>query len=249
MPLIVGLDRSGTPDPREPKTSHQMMTVTAAVDWSGSPDAPEAGGALELYIPCAVRVASVDRVNEQFRAWREAFGFAADYELHGYRLRRRSDILVTVVEYVRDNAQVVAYLFDKREMMRDLGSQVFDKPGLLAPATGLLVCHRMLEKGPLRQIFLDEDIAPRHRPEFNTEIKRKARTLWPEQGIAKSFPKHHPSDKHNVIQLADMIAYLLQREAHGLSETAQLRRSVKALWQKEGNDIRTGGRADLQPYL
>jgi len=225
------------------------MNDTAALDWSGSPDAPEVGGALELYIPCVVRVVSMDIVNEQFREWREEFSLAADYEMHGYRLRRRSDILARVVENVLENAQVVAYLFDKRALIKDLGSQVFDKPILLAPATGLLVCHRMLEKRPLRQILLDEGIAPIHRPKFNTEVKRKARILWPEQGVSKSFPKHHPSDKHNIIQLADMIAYVLQREAPDLSETAQLRRLVKALWNKEGNDIRMGSGADLQPYL
>ena len=46
-----------------------------------------------------------------------------------------------------------------------------------------------------------------------------------------------------------MIAYVLQREARGVSETAQLSRLIQALWRKEGNYIKMGCGDDLQPYL
>jgi hypothetical protein len=225
------------------------MAFYAGVDWSGSPDAPETGGALEFYVPCGVRVASMDAINEQFTVWRDEFGFACNYEFHGYKLRRNPKVLVEATRYVLENAQVVAYLFEKYRLVEDRGPQVFEKPIRLAPATGLLVCHKMLESGPLRQVILDEDIAASHRPGFNTEVKRTARTRWPEQSLSKGFPKHQPSDKYNLIQLPDMIAYVLQREAHGLSETAELGRLVRALWNKKGNFIVMGGGDDLQPYL
>lgn len=225
------------------------ILIHAGIDWSGSPDMPKAGHALEFYLPCAVRVAGLDILNQQFIIWRNEFGFPLDYEFHGYRLRRNPEVLMEMTRYVLEKAQVVAILFEKHRLSENLGAQVFNKPIRLAPATGLLICHKMLESGPLRQVILDVDIAPSNRPEFNTAVKRTARTLWPEQGFSNGFPKHHPSDKHNIIQLADVIAYVLQREAHGLSETAELSRLVKALWRKEGNYIVMGSGDDLQPYL
>lgn len=225
------------------------MYTDTGVDWSGSPDAPEDGGKLEFYVPCAVRVASIDAVNEQFAAWRNEFGFAQSHELHGYKLRRNPEVLMRATQYILENAQVVAYLFDKHSLQGDLGPRVFEKPIRLAPATGLLVCHKMLESGPLRQVMLDEDIAASYRPDFNTEVKRAVRTRWPEQSLGKGFPKHQPSNKQNIIQLADIAAYVLQREAHGLSETSELSRLVKAVWRIEGNHIVIGRGDDLQPYF
>ena len=224
------------------------MYEFGSIDWSGTPDAPLNDGSLQLYLPCGIRFPSLDMVDEQCALWRTEFGLAG-HELHGYKLRRRPEVFVRVIEFVLKYAQVTAFLFDKLELRKELGCQVFDKPGQLVPASGLLVCHRMLESGPLRQLWLDEDIAPSRRPGFNTEIKRNARSLWPDHGIAHNFPKHHPSDKHNIIQLADMIAYVLQREAHGLSETAQLSHLIKALWRMEENYIKMGCGDDLQPYL
>lgn len=225
------------------------MTLYAAIDWSGSPDAPQDGDELEFYVPCAVRVAGIDVINEQFAAWRKEFGFARSYELHGYKLRRSPEVLMRVTRYILENTQVVAYLFDKQILREDLGPQVFNKPIRLAPATGLLVCHKMLESGPLRQVMLDEDIAASYRSEFNTEVKRAARTQWPEQGLSKGFPKHQPSDKQNMVQLADIAAYVLQREAHKLSETTELSRLVRTMWHTGDNYIVMGSGNDLQPYL
>jgi hypothetical protein len=157
--------------------------------------------------------------------------------------------LLRAVDYVLKAGQVTAVVFDKDTLTAEIGAQVFDKPGLLPPATGRVVLDRILEAGPLRRVWCDEGDQrdKKRRQAFNTEVKRKARALWPDE--AGPDVKHYPSNKSNLVQLADMIAYVLQRDARGLLETAELRQRARALWRAEGNLVRWGNGDDLRSYL
>lgn len=223
-----------------------MMPSYAALDWSGSPDAPEPNVALELYLPCLVCVAAKEELDGVFAAWRTKFGFSQTEEFHGHRLRRRPDVLLRVVDYAIENAQVTAVTFDKGRLASSLGNQIFDKPYLLAPATGLLVAEQVLDNGELKMLWYDDgDIVPNRRGAFRTAIQRKARSLWPNSPKVVPLPSH----KSSHVQFSDVIAYVLQREERGLSETAELRRQVRKLCRKSDCSVRRGGGDDLRPYL
>lgn len=222
------------------------MSSYAALDWSGSPDAPEPNVALELYLPCLVCVEANEELDDVFAEWRAEFGGTVKIEFHGYKLRRRPDVLLRVVEYAVENVQVMAMMFDKRRLAMEMGGQIYDKPARLAPATGRLVTDKILGDRGLEMLWYDDgDIVPRQRGAFKTEIQRKARSLWPGSPDVRPLPSH----KSSHVQLADMIAYVLQREEHGLSETADLRRQVRKLCRKSDCSIRQGNGDDLRPYL
>jgi hypothetical protein len=223
-----------------------MMPLYAALDWSGSPDAPEPNVALELYVPCLVCVPVKEELDNVFAAWRKEFGLSLTEELHGHRLRRRPDVLLRVVEYAVMNALVAAVVFDKWLLVRELGAQIFDKAYLLTPATGLLVAEAILQHTPLKMLWYDDgDLVPTRRGAFKTDIQRNARSRWAESPDVRPLPSH----KSSHVQLADVIAYVLQREGRGLTETAELRRQVRRLSRKSDCVIRNGNGDDLRPYL
>jgi len=215
----------------------------AGLDWSGTPHPQEQGVGIDVYIPCIVHVEDIDATDTYMTDWRKQLGRSITYEFHGHQ--SRPEVLEQAIEYVLANGRVVAVLLDKQEITEQMGPQVFDHPATLPPATGRIVLDQILEVGPLRRIWLDEDIASDRRKAFNTEIKRKARAL----GQESPDLKHYPSDKSNMIQLADMIAYVLQRDAKNLLETEELCRLVRQLWRQTGNRIWWGSEDDLRPYL
>jgi hypothetical protein len=215
----------------------------AGLDWSGTPFPKEKGVSQDFYVPCSVWMEDVDAVDAYFAAWRRELGRPVTFEFHAYRCS--SDILLRAVEYVLTNGLVFAMVLDKEVLTADLGAQIFDHPKRLPPATARLVLDRVVEVKQLRRIWCDEDVASDLRAEFNTHLKRKARAHWP----GSPDVKHYPSHKSSMIQLADLIAYVLQRDARGLSETVELRQKTHQLWQKPGNRIERGRGDDLRPYL
>ena len=222
------------------------MSLYAALDWSGSPDAPEPNLPVELYMPCLCCVAVKEELDDVFAEWRLEFGFSQREEFHGHRLRRRPDVLLRVVDYARANAQVIAVIFEKGMLAQQLGNQVFDKPYLLAPATGLLVAEQVLDDRELNKLWYDAgDIAPSRRAAFRTAIQRKARSV----GANSPDVVPRPSHKSSHVQFADIIAYVLQREKRGLSETAELGRQLRKLCRKSDCSVRRGSGDDLRPYL
>jgi hypothetical protein len=219
------------------------MPLCAGLDWSGTPHPKEKTVEIDLYIPCAVSVPDIEATDGWFRDWRKELGRSIEFEFHGYRCS--SKMLLKAIAHVLENGSVFAVLFDKNEMLKNIGPWIFDHPALLPPATGRMVLDRMLETDPLHDIWCDEDIGSNRRAEFNTAIKRKARSLWP------TTPKirHYPSHKSNMIQLADMMAYILQRDARGSLETEELRQRVKQLRNNNRNNIEWNNGDDLRSYL
>ena len=225
------------------------MVGYIGLDWSGTPDAPESVGedeSPEIYIPCAVGVADAETLNQDFAEWRKRLGVARDFEFHGSRAA--ADVIQEAVEYALGTAVVSAIVWDKQTLLAELGAAVFEKPALLAPATGLLALQPFLEAYSVRCIWCDEDIQSKERQRaFTTAVKQKARASM----VADRSPdvKHYPSNKSNLIQLADMVAYALQRDFRGFSETPERRAILRRLKNKAENRVRMGGGDDLRPYL
>lgn len=219
--------------------------TTTGLDWSGTPDAPETEEPKqELYVACAVRFDEMIQPEEMLREWRYEMGLAASVEFHGYE--SRPETLLRFADFALANLRVCAVVWDKCALVNAQPS-VFDKPALLVPATGEIVLQEILRSGPVRTVYCDEDIKNKERRKaFKTSLARYARELGHERG---PDVKHYPSDKSAHIQFADMIAYVLQRHARGLSKTPKLRERAQRLWRKEGNVIRWGGWDDLRPYL
>jgi hypothetical protein len=216
------------------------------MDWSGSPDAPQGGIPPELYVPCLVCVRSKDELEEFFATLRQEIGLARWEEFRGHRLRLRPGVLQRMVGYALENAHLIAFSFDKKALAAELGEQVFGNAALIAPATGLLAAHHCFEARPLKTLAYDAgDIGGERRKGFRTAVQREARGRWADGPDVRPLP----SDKSSLVQFADVLAYAVQREEHGLSETAELGRQVRRLRRKSECLIRRGNGSDLQPYL
>jgi hypothetical protein len=220
------------------------MARYAGLDWSGTPYWRHMGDGPNHYLPCAVRVENVDDLESAFASMRSGLGLPMDFEFRGYKSSPRQ--IIRVLEYVLEHATIVSLVFDKQTLAQDLGAQIFDKPAMLPIITGQIVINQMLQTGPLGKLWCDKgDIATNRQGLFNTAIMRVARSLWPE-GVRIA---HVPSGKSQMIQCADIVAYVLHREVQGLSETKEISRQAQKLWRKDGNIIRWGNGDDLRPYL
>ncbi len=220
------------------------MAFHAGLDWSGAPDAPTDETIAELYIPCLAVTDDVT-LNAFLSTVRVELGFSDEF--HGYRLRKRSDILLRIVQFAIDHANVSAIVFEKGSLMTGYGAGVFDKPELLAPATGLLVAHHGFQFGEMSAITYDKpDIAgDQRRKAFRTAVQRKAKIL----GLVSPLVRPADSKLSQQVQFADVIAYLLRREESNLSETIELGKKVRKLMRWSENYISTGEANDLRPYL
>lgn len=216
----------------------------ASIDWSGTALPQEKRLTLDLYVPGGVVVAEVEAVDTFFAEWRQRVNRSAHVEFHGHECTENE--LLYAMEYVLSSVQVVAMLLNKREIAAEMGPEVFSRPGVLPSVAARPVVSRMLQRHALSVLWLDEDIPKGRRKAFDTEVKREARTIHPNLRLET---KHRPSDKSNLIQLADMTVYVLQRQERGSFQTKRLREVAANLWRKEGNEIWWGKGNDLRPYF
>ena len=220
----------------------------SGLDRSGTPNAPDENSLKEnvpeIYLACAVCVPDSEAVDRYFADWRQRCGFPKTYEFHS---RYGSTALILEgVQFALANAQISAVFFDKERLQSELGGSVYERPNLLTAAIGLIAIEDVLQQSQLKKIWCDEDIQGKEdQKEFDTAVKRFARSYWPKIPTMR----HLPSGKSNMVQLADMVAYGLQRDIRGLPETAGMRKTVRELARKEGNRIWEIGGDDLRPYL
>jgi hypothetical protein len=99
----------------------------------------------------------------------------------------------------------------------------------------LALAEPFISRYLIAELLCDEDIRGKERQQgFITGIKRLQRSVWPEARIRVQF---RPSNKSDLIQLADMVAYALGIQARGTLRSNGLRRLVDAIRTSETNLI------------
>lgn len=217
-----------------------------AIDWSGTPDAPDQNpsAAPEVFLACAIVCSDWESVEQTLSEWRREDGRPKAYEFRGYHA---SDaVRERTARFLLEHVRIHAVGFDKSVLEAESSGEAFLRPALLAPATAGLILDRLLQEVPLHTIWHDEDIQKRERRlAYNKSIRSMARRYGRDSPILK----HYPSSKSDMVQLADLACYILQRDLRGLPETEDLRRLARRLQQKEGNVMRWGCWDDLRAYL
>jgi hypothetical protein len=68
-------------------------------------------------------------------------------------------------------------------------------------------------------------------------------------GWLRSHPKHNPSNKEPGIQFADIMGHTVRRDTMGLVESEDIKRILRAIANKDGNQVVAAREDDLHPYL
>ena len=214
----------------------------AGVDWSGTPDRKENFVGPDLYVACCVVVPSNDEANQFLDNLRKKRHKPFRYEFKGYHSEENE--LAELAEYVLDIGSAHALIVDKSEIESRSGREIFHRPDDLTIATGRFVLGKALEKSQVRTAWCDEELSSEKQKRFNTTIQRDAKSL------GKRSPKirHEASHKSNMIQLADIVAYALQRDALGRVRLDRLKRAVRELRDSE-TVVWWNSQDDLRPYL
>ena len=221
-----------------------MPLSVAGLDWSGTSLPKQRLLELDLYVPCGIMAPNVQEPEQWLLDFRSRWNRSARFEFHGHAMTEAE--LLQVMEYIWDKIVIAAMFLDKGRLALETDTGLFSRPDLLPAATARPIVRRLLQREPIRRMWCDDDIPKPQQRAFNTAVEREARITQPNAGIEI---KHWPSEKHCLIQIADMVAYVLQRETRGSFKTPQLRAIAKRMLRKEGNIIWWGSESDLRPYL
>ena len=197
-----------------------------------------------MYGACGIIAESIEVADAQVIALRRRFNRPTDFEIHGHTMTERE--LLSMAQEVLPTVRIVMMLTDKRQLIADLGANVFEQAPQLPVALALPVMDRLLSLSPLRRLWCDVEIPKDRQRLFNQPVQNWSRSRHPRQRLQIT---HLPSHKKSVVQIADVAAYILQRTARGSFQTADLRVAGAALWHEGKNVIWWGNGDDLQPYL
>jgi len=207
MPLIVGLDRSGTPDPKERKSSQ------------------------ELYVICFAGVeASLEELRAVLSVLRQECGLASGEEFRGRTCPEWVQNRL-LEEGGKVGLCVAASIYEKAPAERGQslpGAADFQSDAALALFDTFVRKHR------LSGLWCDEDIEGRKQKAFETAASRIHRLAWPDTRLKV---RHRPSKSSDLIQLADVVAYGLSRLLRDRVGEDALKRRLKALKSDPKNTI------------
>ena len=193
-------------------------TFHAGLDWSGK---PELSARPDTFIACFVAVSDPDELRLRFNALRqEARGGAVD-ELHGHKMTPPY-LAVALSIGLELEMSVGALCIDKR-LSAQTGKWTQEKT--LYEATALKLWPDFLERTPVAHLVHDADIEGKARPKaFATDLKRLTQPL----GMHGLKVKPLPSQKSDLIQLADVVAYTLSRQINKQKVEAE----ILELWEE-----------------
>ena len=222
--------------------------MNAGIDWTGTPDVPPDDDRTGNYILGSVAVVFEPscNVDKACAALRTRHNFGQRKEFHGYELTNRRELVFDILNFVVENAMVYGLFWDKRQLRQE-DTTFFDDETLLLDAAGLAVFHNAIDETPLLHVWCDEEIKKKDEQKiFNKKLRGIQKSRW---GAGRKGPdaKHRKSDKSNLIQLADVVAYVLQRYLRGLKLEPRIRELARQIW---GNGkVKWGEGGDLRPYF
>ena len=182
----------------------------------------------KVLVFCIAVLNDLEAWNVASSALRERFGMAQDEEFHGHEMNLK---------------QVLELLEAAQAMGMRIGALLVHPP-LDSPQARLPLNHHNIALSLLRQflplcalqkLWCDEDIKGKKAvQEFKTQVQRVNRAIYPNAKVDVRVRKSHTS---SLIQLADVTAYALSREARNTLNHAALEEVLKKLRADQQNLI------------
>lgn len=194
------------------------MGLYAGMDWTGT---TTQNSAIPLFGPCIVAINDLEELNHSFIDLRRKFGMKAGEEFRGSK--SSSEKLAAVLEIgMKLNFSVGVLLIDKPNSLI-----LPENKADFVMLSAMRLLHQFLPNHSIQRLWCDqEDLGKTNEHRFKSDIARLGR----EYASPKLQTSFRPSHHRDLIQLADVVAYVFSWDARKKSDPA-----VKRLLQKIRN--------------
>jgi hypothetical protein len=199
------------------------LGLYAGGDWSGKPDKPS--GPIDIFSFAVAAFADLDVLNAQALELRRDLGMPLDEEFHGHEM---SDAMnARVLEMGMQLEMRVGVLMVNKSAVSLRGRVALPDPGRFTHEIALHLLQRFVPLCPLQRLWCDEDIKGRAAQQsFETEVRQVSRAHHPASTCRADFRRSHT----NVpVQVADVVAYVLSRQARGVRFGPPLQNALRKL--------------------
>lgn len=201
----------------------QRTGLYAGGDWSGKPDKPS--GPIDIFAFSVAAFPDVEVLNAEALALRQELGMPLDEEFHGHEM---SDAMNAAgIEMGLRLEMRVGVLLVNKSAIPLSGQLILPSPTRFTREIALRLLERFVPLCPLQRLWLDEDIKGRAAQQsFETEVRQVSRAHHPASTCRADFRRSHT----NVpVQVADVVAYVLSRQARGVSFGSPMQNTLRKL--------------------
>lgn len=201
MPLYCGLDRSGTPDPKERRAGRELYVTGFAA------------------VPVDVEI-----VRSALTDLRHECGMAATQEFHGRSCPEW--IQTKVLNTAQDlGLRVAVSIYEK--VQATPGSHSHENAAHFQSRVALELLERFVQQHQLARLWCDEDIQGKvQQKAFETAAEQCHRLAWPD---TRMRARHIASKSSDLVQLADIVVYGFSRLFREAINDADLQRCLRAI--------------------
>lgn len=197
----------------------------AGGDWSGKADKPK-----EPFIFCIAALRDAEAWNTACQQLRKGLRMRRDEEFHGYKMKGDAQRL-EVLHLAQQMGLRVGALILLPE------TKILERETLNHQSLALELAEQFFPKLPLRDLWCDTEIEGKSAQQaFETELQRCHRTIHPQLRFKARVRESHTS---NLIQLADVMDYVLRTQALGKIKEPTLRQFLKEVASDSNNLIVT----------
>ena len=209
MSLLCGLDRSGTPDPKERKATRELYVIGFAGVVAGKE---------------TLQVALSDLRHEcGMRATKEFHGRDCPEWIRAEFLRRVQGLGLQVA--------VAAYEKGTQPVPDDR----FQSPMVSQSRAALKLLDKFVQQHQLSYLWCDEDIQGKAaQGAFEAAAQQCHRAAWPN---TRMKARHVASNESDIVQVADMLVYSFSRWFRGQTEDAELAGCLSEINRATGNIV------------
>lgn len=200
--------------------------MDAGLDWTGTPSLNEP----HPYGPCLIGVRDREQFDAVWSLLAVNAGIGRGEEIKGHK--SPPHLLANVLRLVLANEVCVnILLLDKRKAIQERA--IWPVPPVMRHQTALHLADEAMQRMAFRLLLCDEDIRGKgEQQHFKTAVLRCNARLQPANRMKLGF---WPSEKSNLIQCADVIAYVAARS---LRENA-LTQELQTLWGRMQSQAQT----------
>ena len=201
----------------------RTLGLYAGGDWSGKPDKPS--GTIDIFAFCIAAFPDLDVLNAEALVLRRELGMPLGEEFHGHEMSEAMN--AAVLEMGLRLGMRLGVLLVNKSAVPLSGQVTLPAAAGFTHAIAIRLLERFVPGCPLARLWCDEDIKGKAaQQQFETDVKRVCRSHHPASTCKVGFRRSYI----NVpVQVADVVAYVLSRQARGVRFEPPLQNALRKL--------------------